>query len=59
MATTLGETAGDALSTSLDLGYVVSSLIFLAIFVTSSVVIAGFLIVAIALSNARNSRPAR
>src|SRR3954466_4027906 len=33
LATTLGETGGDALSMSLDLGYAVSTLIFLAFFV--------------------------
>lgn len=32
LATTLGETGGDALSMTLDLGYAVSSLVFLAIF---------------------------
>lgn len=32
LATTLGETAGDALSMSLDLGYAISSLIFAALF---------------------------
>ena len=34
IATTLGETGGDSLSMSLDLGYAVSSLIFIALFVT-------------------------
>ncbi len=33
IATTLGETGGDSLSMSLDLGYAVSSLIFIALFV--------------------------
>jgi uncharacterized membrane-anchored protein len=33
LATTLGETAGDTLSMSLDLGYAVSSIIFIGIFV--------------------------
>ena len=32
LATTVGETGGDALSMTLDLGYAVSSLIFLAFF---------------------------
>lgn len=35
VATTLGETGGDALSMTLDLGYLVSSLIFAAIFVVA------------------------
>ena len=35
VATTLGETGGDALSMTLDLGYLVSSLIFAAIFAVS------------------------
>jgi uncharacterized membrane-anchored protein len=35
LATTLGETGGDALSMTLDLGYAVSSLIFLAFFVVT------------------------
>ena len=35
LATTLGETAGDALSMSMDLGYLVSTLIFAAIFFTA------------------------
>src|SRR3954447_6156619 len=33
LATTLGETGGDALSVSLNLGYAVSTLIFLAFFI--------------------------
>jgi uncharacterized membrane-anchored protein len=35
VATTLGETGGDAVSMSLDLGYAVASLIFIAIFIVS------------------------
>ena len=35
LATTVGETGGDALSMTLDLGYVVSTLIFLAFFVVT------------------------
>src|SRR5262249_2427398 len=35
LATTLGETGGDALSMTLDLGYAVSSLIFLGFFVAT------------------------
>lgn len=35
VATTLGETAGDALSMSMDLGYLSSSLIFLGIFLSA------------------------
>ncbi|MEO5770257.1 MAG: hypothetical protein ABIS92_18010 [Polyangia bacterium] len=35
LATTLGETGGDALSMTLDLGYAVSSIIFLAFFVAA------------------------
>ena len=37
-ATTLGETGGDALSMQLDLGYAVSSLIFLTFFAVTLVV---------------------
>ncbi|MDB4980751.1 MAG: hypothetical protein JWM82_1503, partial [Myxococcales bacterium] len=35
LATTLGETAGDALSMTLKLGYAVSTLIFLIFFIAS------------------------
>ena len=35
IATTLGETGGDALSMSMDLGYLISSIIFLSIFATA------------------------
>ena len=35
LATTLGETGGDALSMTLDLGYELSSIIFLALFVVA------------------------
>jgi len=35
LATTLGETGGDAVSMSMDFGYLVSTVIFMAIFVTS------------------------
>ena len=35
LATTLGETAGDALSMSMDLGYAISSIIFIGIFVVA------------------------
>ena len=35
LATTLGETGGDAVSMSLDLGYAVSSLIFILIFIVA------------------------
>ena len=35
LATTLGETAGDAVSMSLDLGYLVSTVIFAAIFLVA------------------------
>lgn len=35
LATTLGETAGDALSMSLNLGYLISSIIFIAMFATA------------------------
>ena len=35
LATTLGETGGDALSMTLDLGYAVSSIIFIALFVVA------------------------
>src|SRR5262245_64265336 len=35
VATTLGETGGDAVSMSLDLGYAVASAIFIAIFVVA------------------------
>lgn len=38
LATTLGETAGDALSMSMDLGYLQSSLIFAAVFVVAVIV---------------------
>ena len=34
-ATTLGETAGDAVSMSLNLGYAVSSIIFIGIFIAA------------------------
>ena len=37
LATTLGETGGDAASMSLDLGYAVSSFIFIGIFVVAVV----------------------
>ena len=35
LATTLGETGGDAVSMSMDLGYALSSLIFIGIFVVA------------------------
>src|SRR5689334_17379640 len=35
LATTLGETGGDAVSMTLDLGYAVSSIIFIGIFVVA------------------------
>lgn len=38
LATTLGETAGDALSMSLDLGYLVSSVIFVGLFIIAATV---------------------
>jgi uncharacterized membrane-anchored protein len=38
LATTLGETGGDAVSMSLDLGYALSSLIFIGVFVAAVVV---------------------
>src|SRR5580692_3690351 len=38
LATTLGETGGDAVSTSMDLGYALSSLIFIGIFVIAVVI---------------------
>ena len=38
LATTLGETAGDAVSMSLDLGYLLSTVIFAAIFLVAVVV---------------------
>ena len=38
LATTLGETAGDALSMSLDLGYLLSTVVFAAIFLVAVVV---------------------
>jgi uncharacterized membrane-anchored protein len=38
LATTLGETGGDAVSMSMDLGYAVSSIIFIGIFVVAVVV---------------------
>ncbi len=38
LATTLGETGGDALSTSMDLGYLVSTAIFAAIFAVAVVI---------------------
>ncbi len=37
LATTLGETGGDAVSMSLDLGYALSSLVFIAIFIVAVV----------------------
>ena len=37
-ATTLGETAGDAVSMSMDLGYLVGTLIFAAIFIIAVVI---------------------
>src|ERR1700733_10501055 len=36
LATTLGETGGDAVSMSLDLGYAISSIIFFGIFVVAA-----------------------
>src|SRR6202041_620480 len=38
LATTLGETGGDAVSMSMDLGYALSSLIFIGIFVVAVVI---------------------
>jgi uncharacterized membrane-anchored protein len=67
LATTGGETGGDALSMTLNLGYAVSSLIFIAFFVptltaevssriSSSLVMVAAMIVVIALTSFR--RPA-
>jgi uncharacterized membrane-anchored protein len=74
LATTVGETAGDALSMTLKLGYAVSTLIFLALFpltltaqiasrlavgrITSSLALAAGMVVVIALALRRERAPA-
>ncbi|MGL6360147.1 hypothetical protein ACSZNK_20670 [Aeromonas hydrophila] len=59
LATTLGETGGDALSMSMDLGYLVSTAIFAVIFLLLSVLRYPPSLITLRCIGSRSSQPPR